>query len=45
VGYVGLGDQIYSLVHDRYARKTLGSAFAGKHTVGVTLDQLLAAEK
>jgi len=45
VGYVGLGNEIYSLVTDRYAKKTTGSAFAGKNTVGVTLDQLLAAEK
>jgi phosphate transport system substrate-binding protein len=45
VGYVGLGNEIYALVSDRYAKKALGSAFAGKNTVGVTLDQLLAAEK
>lgn len=45
VGYVGLGTEIYGLVSDRYAKKTVGSAFAGKNTVGVTLDQLLAAEK
>jgi phosphate transport system substrate-binding protein len=45
VGYVGLGSEIYSLVSERYAKHTLGSAFAGKNTVGVTLDQLLAAEK
>ena len=44
VNYVPLGEQIYSLVSDRYAKKTTGSAFAGKNTVGVTLDQLLAAE-
>jgi phosphate transport system substrate-binding protein len=45
VGYVGLGADIYALVADRYKKSTLGSAFAGKNTVGVTLDQLLAAEK
>jgi phosphate transport system substrate-binding protein len=45
VNYVGLGSDIYALVSDRYAKKTLGSAFAGKNTIGVTLDQLLAAEK
>jgi phosphate transport system substrate-binding protein len=44
VSYVPLGDKIYALVGDRYAKKTTGSAFAGKNTVGVTLDQLLAAE-
>jgi phosphate transport system substrate-binding protein len=45
VGYVGLGNEIYALVNDRYTKKTAGSAFAGKNTVGVTLDQLLAAVK
>ncbi len=45
VGYVPLGSEIYALVGDRYQKKTLGSAFTGKNTVGVTLDQLLAAEK
>ena len=45
VGYVPLGPEIYALVNDRYLKKTPGSAFTGKHTVGVTLDQLLAAEK
>ena len=44
VNYVPLGDKIYALVTDRYTKKTQGSAFAGKNTVGVTLDQLLAAE-
>ena len=44
VGYVGLGDNIYAMVMDRYARKTLGSAFAGQNTIGVTIDQLLATE-
>jgi phosphate transport system substrate-binding protein len=45
VGYVGLGNEIYSLVSERYNKQIGGSAFAGKNTVGVTLDQLLAAEK
>ena len=45
VGYVPLGAEIYKLVADRYGKRTVGSAFAGKNTVGVTLDQLLAAEK
>jgi phosphate transport system substrate-binding protein len=44
VGYVGLGDNIYTLVKDRYAKKTLGSAFTGANTIGVTIDQLLAKE-
>ena len=44
VGYVGLGDNIYTMVKDRYAKKTLGSAFTGGNTIGVTIDQLLAKE-
>ena len=44
VNYVPLGEKIYALVGQRYSSKTMGSAFAGKNTVGVTLDQLLAAE-
>ncbi len=44
VGYVPLGADIYKLVTERYTGKTIGSAFTGKNTVGVTLDQLLAAE-
>lgn len=44
VGYVPLGPEIYKLVSERYAGKSAGSAFAGKNTVGVTLNQLLAAE-
>jgi len=44
VGYVPLGAEIYALVADRYGKKTPGSAFVGKNTVGVTLDQLLATE-
>jgi phosphate transport system substrate-binding protein len=45
VGYVGLGGEIYGLVGDRYQKNITGSAFAGRNTVSVTLDQLLAAEK
>lgn len=44
VGYVPLGADIYKLVNDRYAKKTVGSAFTGKNTIGVTLDQLLSTE-
>ena len=44
VGYVPLSNSIYSMVSDRYSRQTLGSAFVGKNTVGVTLDQLLTTE-
>ncbi len=44
VGYVGLGGAAYTLVADRFARKTIGSVFSGVNTVGVTIDQLLAKE-
>ncbi|HEX8030910.1 MAG TPA: PstS family phosphate ABC transporter substrate-binding protein [Vicinamibacterales bacterium] len=44
VNYVGLGDAAYTMVADRFAKKTLGSVFTGANTVGVTIDQLLAKE-
>jgi phosphate transport system substrate-binding protein len=44
VNYVGLGDAAYSLVGERFAKKTTGSVFSGANTVGVTIDQLLAKE-
>jgi phosphate transport system substrate-binding protein len=45
VGYVPLGSEIYGLVGERWKSKVTGSAFAGKNTVGVTLDSLLATER
>ena len=44
VGYVGLGDNIYTMMLDRFAKRTLGSVFAGQNTVGVTIEELLAKE-
>jgi phosphate transport system substrate-binding protein len=44
VNYVGLGDAAYTMVSDRFAKRTLGSVFLGANTVGVTIDQLLAKE-
>lgn len=44
VNYVGLGDAAYTMVADRFAKKTLGSVFTGANTVGVTIEQLLAKE-
>jgi phosphate transport system substrate-binding protein len=44
VNYVGLGDAAYTMVGDRFAKRTLGSVFSGANTVGVTIDQLLAKE-
>jgi phosphate transport system substrate-binding protein len=44
VNYVGLGDAAYTMVADRFAKKTLGSVFTGANTIGVTIEQLLAKE-
>ncbi len=44
VNYVGLGGPAYTLVGDRFAKRTTGSVFSGVNTVGVTIDQLLAKE-
>jgi phosphate transport system substrate-binding protein len=44
VGYVGLGDNIYTMILDRFTHKTVGSVFAGQNTIGVTIEQLLAKE-
>jgi phosphate transport system substrate-binding protein len=44
VGYVGLGDNIYAMITDRFTKRTVGSVFAGQNTVGVTIDELLAKE-
>jgi phosphate transport system substrate-binding protein len=45
VGYIPLPDEDYALVTKRYANRTTGSVFAGKDTVGVTIEEILAAEK
>jgi phosphate transport system substrate-binding protein len=44
VNYVGLGAQAYTMVGDRFSKRTTGSVFSGVNTVGVTIDQLLAKE-
>jgi phosphate transport system substrate-binding protein len=44
VNYVGLGANAYTMVGDRFAKRTTGSVFTGVNTVGVTIDQLLAKE-
>ena len=44
VNYVGLGADAYTMVADRFAKRTTGSVFSGVNTVGVTIDQLLAKE-
>ena len=45
VNYVGLGDPIYKLVSERFAKKVTGSVFSGANTIGVTIDQLLNKER
>ena len=44
VNYVGLGDNAYTMVNERFGKRTMGSVFSGANTVGVTIDQLLAKE-
>lgn len=45
VGYISLGDEIYTLAQERYDARITGSIFEGLgSTVGVTLEDLLAAE-
>ncbi len=44
VGYVALPDAAYDLVKKRFAAGTTGSAFAGKNTVGVKMEDLLKDE-
>ena len=45
VGYVALPDEAYALVKDRLKARKTGSAFLGKQTIGVKIQDLLAAEK
>jgi len=44
VGYVALPDKVYQLGLSRFADGTVGSAFAGKDTVGVDLVKLVNSE-
>lgn len=45
VGYVPLPPEAYKLVSAHYSARKTGSVFMGKDTVGVTIQELLAAEK
>ena len=45
VGYVPLPASAYALVSARFAQRKTGSAFIGKDTVGLTIEQVLAAEQ
>lgn len=46
VGFIPLPDRIYNVAKDRFARRLTGSVFEGRaHTVGMTIDELMSAEK
>ncbi len=45
VGYVALPASSYGVVTARYSARNTGSAFAGKKTIGLTIDDVLSAEK
>ncbi len=45
VGYVALPAEAYTLVTKHYTARKTGSVFMGKDTIGVTIQELLAAEK
>ncbi|MCC7125466.1 MAG: PstS family phosphate ABC transporter substrate-binding protein [Acidobacteria bacterium] len=45
VNYVGLGPAAYQLVGERFAQRRTGTLFANGHTVGVTIEALLARER
>jgi phosphate transport system substrate-binding protein len=45
VGYIPLPDEAYKLVTEHYTGRKTGSLFSGKDTVGITIEEILAAEK
>jgi phosphate transport system substrate-binding protein len=45
VGYIPLPDEAYTLVTKRYTDRKTGSVFSGKDTVGITIEEILKAEK
>ncbi|NUP90418.1 MAG: PstS family phosphate ABC transporter substrate-binding protein [Candidatus Sumerlaeia bacterium] len=45
VGYIPLPEDAYELARQRFAAGVTGSVFAGRDTVGVTIEDLLAAEQ
>jgi phosphate transport system substrate-binding protein len=45
VGYIPLPDSAYKVIQERYKNRKTGSAFSGKDTVGLTIEEVLAAEK
>jgi phosphate transport system substrate-binding protein len=42
VGYVPLPDRVYDLARERFAGRVTGSAFLGKETMGVKIEDVLA---
>lgn len=45
VGYVPLPQKVYQLALERFEKQITGSAFSGRKTVGVSLEDLLNAER
>ena len=45
VGYVALPGSAYDVVMARYEKRKPGSVFSGKDTIGMTIEEVLAAEK
>jgi phosphate transport system substrate-binding protein len=45
VGYIALPAEAYTAVSKHYAAKKTGSVFMGKDTVGLTIQQVIAAER
>ncbi|MCC7478683.1 PstS family phosphate ABC transporter substrate-binding protein [bacterium] len=45
VGYVPLPDSAYKTIKNRFNSGKFGSVFSGKDTIGLTIEEVLAAEK
>jgi phosphate transport system substrate-binding protein len=45
VGYIPLPAEAYTVVANHYNARKTGSMFMGKDTVGLTIQQVIAAEK
>jgi phosphate transport system substrate-binding protein len=45
VGYIPLPSTAYSAISKRYTSRKSGSAFMGRDTIGLTIEEVLAAEK
>jgi phosphate transport system substrate-binding protein len=45
VGYTALPASAYDIVTQRFEKRRMGSAFSGKETIGLTIEEVLAAER